>query len=223
MENKKTIIALLVLLATGLAFFSFFSPFVSVGSWHTYSSTGFELMVQDAENGEAGLLLFSFIAALICIISAFSCIYTKNNFSIPMIASIIGAGCVLIYFSEAMDYVTNGFWMFIVLHIISVALCVYAMLSSDSREKKEEVVHQIQHQMTANGNFCPNCGAKTINGKKYCAECGYLLQEKREEKPIQTEPVPEFWICNCCGTRNKYHVQSCQGCGVQKAWSDSQK
>lgn len=30
----------------------------------------------------------------------------------------------------------------------------------------------------------------------------------------------QYWTCSKCGTRNKERVQTCQGCGVSKAWSD---
>ena len=55
-----------------------------------------------------------------------------------------------------------------------------------------------------------------------------LIHSKREMKKhsISSDTLaedPTAWVCAKCGTINMAKVNTCQGCGVSRQWTDSKK
>lgn len=52
---------------------------------------------------------------------------------------------------------------------------------------------------------------------------GKRQNKKNSVSSDQLANDPNAWACAKCGTPNMQHIQTCQKCGVSKAWSDAQK
>lgn len=173
MENRKKVLGWFVVAAMALAIYSFFTPFLATGRYHTYSSTGFELLKLAKEEGGEGFLTVALAGTGLGLFLAWVCASCNYSFLFPMLLSIISAGSVWIYFSEAMDYVTNGFWMFLTSHAVSVVLCGIICATTQPVGKTDTAVPVQQTSASAEKNqFCPECGTKLTSSAKFCPQCG---------------------------------------------------
>jgi predicted RNase H-like nuclease (RuvC/YqgF family) len=55
--------------------------------------------------------------------------------------------------------------------------------------------------------LCPNCGAESKNGEKFCIQCGARV---REDEPQETEPER---FCATCGEQLEPGANVCPKCG----------
>lgn len=127
MKNTK-MIALITFIFMLVAVFSFALPFATMQSlFVTHSSTGFELIQEYDANGFSiclGATIFEAIVILIC--CACNC-----KLTIPMITSLAAAVLAVVCFSDGMmPYAGTGFWMFVISHVISAALCIYSLTNT---------------------------------------------------------------------------------------------
>ena len=51
--------------------------------------------------------------------------------------------------------------------------------------------------------------AVSVSGSSGTAQAAVVAEEEKR------------WTCAKCGTSNREHIQTCQGCGVSKQWSDA--
>ena len=54
-----------------------------------------------------------------------------------------------------------------------------------------------------------------------CPDCGKI--ELFEPRTRRSAVAQTNWTCSQCGFYNLGRVQTCQGCGVTRAWSDSKR
>lgn len=48
-------------------------------------------------------------------------------------------------------------------------------------------------------------------------------EEAPEKKPTAAPASRPDWVCASCGTTNRGHIGTCQGCGVNREWSEKKK
>lgn len=123
MKSKYNALQWFVCAAMAIALISFYMPFVATGRYYTYSSTGFELLEMAMEDGGAGFLVIGLVGTVAGLITALMYIKRNSRYVLPLVLSAVSCGSVWLYFSEGMDYVTNGFWLYILSHVASVVLC----------------------------------------------------------------------------------------------------
>lgn len=175
MENKNRILGVLVCAAMAAALCSFFAPFCTTGGYYPFSATGVELIQVSLENGTDGYLTVVVLGTCIGFVAALVCLKDNYNFVVPMIISVISCVSMWIGASEAMDYVANGFWMFIVAHAISVVLCGIIWVNKQATEKENKApVDPVKRTPVLDGasRFCPECGTRQEPGVKFCPKCG---------------------------------------------------
>lgn len=65
-------------------------------------------------------------------------------------------------------------------------------------------------------SFCINCGAKLVDGAKFCHNCGNQTTEVAESKSQrQQEYVGKILKCSSCGTVITESTVVCPECGIQ--------
>lgn len=183
MKDTHSKIVMVVILAMLVAFISYFMPFVTTRGWLTYSSTGFEVLKLAQENDEAGWPTIAIIVTAIGAVVAVVCGFNGSKLTIPLISSVICEISVLTYFSESMDYVTNGFWVFVIAHAVSIVLSIISLLigTDSSEDNMEEDVDEkniesfVELDVQVAECYCAECGAPIKSSCVVCPSCGTRL------------------------------------------------
>jgi len=144
MTSKNKALQWFVCAAMAIALIGFYMPFVATGTYYTYSSTGFELLEMAIEDGGAGFLVVGLVGTVAGLITALIYVNSNSRYVLPLILSVVSCGSVWLYFSEGMDYVTNGFWLYILSHVASVVLCGMICANAKSSEEKTETTDKEQ-------------------------------------------------------------------------------
>ncbi len=134
-----------------------------------------------------------------------------------------------------------GFWIYLFLAIVLLALAFLQTFSSDGISKGSinevrAVSEEVNHE--PNTVECQNCGNKVLKGKKFCSKCGSPMLDEtvikeeilcsqcgrkvpKEAKycPVcgaKTGGVPSKVLCKNCGTELGENVKFCPKCGTRK-------
>lgn len=142
MENKSKVLRWFVCGAMLLAMISLLSPFAAVDRYHREASTGVEIIAM--EDDDAGFLVLALLATVAGLLTVLVGIKQESRYMWPLILSVVSCSSVWLCFSEDMDYVTNGFWLFIIAHVISAVLCGMICANAKSSEEKTETTDKEQ-------------------------------------------------------------------------------
>lgn len=169
MEEKNKVVGAFICIAVIAALLSIFAPFVAVSSYYySESLTGIEILEMAMEEGDEGFPMVAMAATGLGLLFTWVSMRDGSRYGLSMLCSIVAGGSMWIYFSEGMDYVTSGFWIFMVSHVVAVVLggSLYLHPQGSSAVKTMDTVQK------ANGQCCPNCGAWIAAGSKFCSKCG---------------------------------------------------
>lgn len=183
MKEKNKVVGVFICIAMIAALLSFFAPYVAVSNYYyTDSQTGFEVLEMAMEEDDAGLPILALAATGLALLFAWVCRHDGSRYGFPMAVSVVAGGSMWIYFSEAMDYVTTGFWIFMAAHVVAVVLGGSLYLSTQSSTP----VAQTDTESKAKGSYCPECGTRLAAGTKFCPDCGTSLRTPAENKETES-------------------------------------
>lgn len=178
MKERNKAIGVFICIAMVAAFLSLMVPYIATSSYYHFDSlTGIQVLEMAMEEGEAEFPTVALAATALSLFYAGLswCNGSRHGFS--MVCSAVAGSCMWIFFSESMDYVTSGFWIFLICHVATVvvgAISCFAIPETSSSEPSAPAPG-------TNGTYCRECGAKLAMGSKFCPSCGTAQADAAEK------------------------------------------